>query len=122
LNPHPRRRREKKNLDGKSNVQVESEHSTLHTKHNLKTKSPLSPPPHTHKITKLVVFWQNFLSQFGKFLSLKKKEKKCNKIFPFEKRVLPFHKYLQNKKTELHINYRHILEYLISFHYCLLNN
>jgi hypothetical protein len=37
----------------------------------------------------------NFLSQFGKFLSLKKKKRICNKIFPFEK-------YLQNKKTELH--------------------
>jgi hypothetical protein len=42
------------------------------------------------------------LSQFDKFLSLKKKKRTCNKIFPFEKRVLPFDEFLQNKKTEVH--------------------
>jgi len=33
-------------LHGKSSVQVESEQSTLHTKHNLKTNPPPTVPTH----------------------------------------------------------------------------
>jgi hypothetical protein len=42
----------KKFLHGNSTVQVESEHSTLHTKHNLEKKKPLLPPVPTHKKTR----------------------------------------------------------------------
>jgi hypothetical protein len=42
----------KKFLHGNSTVQVESEHSTLHTKHNLEKKNLLLPAVPTHKKTR----------------------------------------------------------------------